>query len=139
MFHRGRKPVLPHQCRYCFAMPSVDLPDVEPDPISQLMSTSEHAARQQLLPAAVAQAADFAARMRESLAARWATTDPTLVRLLQRTVTSLAVHEAFVARWSNAILTDETWMELGLDLHRLVRDWADLIDTILPADEPAAA
>ena len=77
-------------------MPPVDLVDAEPDPISQLLSTSELAARQQLLPAAVAQAADFAARMRASLAARWAATDPILVRLLQRTVASLATHEVFV-------------------------------------------
>lgn len=119
-------------------MPAVD-PAGAPDPISQLMSTSDHAARQQLLPAAVAQAADVAARMRASLTARWATTEPALLRLLQRTVASLATHDAFVARWSGAVLTDESWPELAGDLLALLRDWAELIETLLPEAERAAA
>ena len=126
--------------RYRPAMPPLDLTDTEPDhPIGKLMTTPDHAARQELLPDAVEQAAQFAARMRESIAVRSGATDPDLVRLVQRMRPSVDVHEAFAARWADAAVDDESWLELGLDLHRLLREWAELVEIMLPAADTAEA
>lgn len=116
-------------------MPDIDLTNVEPDSISQLMTAPDHAARQALLPDAVDQAAQFARRMRESIGIRSGATDPVVVRLVQRMVPSVEVHEGFVARWDGVVLDDDSWMELALDLHHLLREWTALVEIVLPDED----
>lgn len=114
---------------------SVELPERESDPVGTLLAAPDRASRQELLPAAVEQAAQFATRMREFLTARWAATDPTVVRLAQRMVASIAVHEDIVARWDGVVLEDGDWLFLATDLHRLTCAWAALVEIFLPDEE----